>query len=209
MIKSISYKQDDIFDGITTMFCPDGFECDPTYSKGIFYKNIPKPKYKYDLSPQTEDTIQADSCNLPLEDNLIKSIMFDPPFCFGIHGKTLQNISAKRFTMYKNFEELENHYKGSLLEFKRILIKKGILVFKCQDYTDSKTTMTHCLVWKWATDLGFYAKDLFILLNESRIWNPNLTQRHARKCHSYFWVFENINTKRRALNEKQNDGGVE
>jgi len=116
--------------------------------------------------------------------------MFDPPFCFGTHGKTKNNISAKRFTMFDTFYELCIMYQDSLKEFYRILKKKGILVFKCQDYTDSKTTMTHCLVYNWAVEFGFYVKDLFILINENRIWNPKLKQRHARKCHSYYFVFE-------------------
>jgi len=115
--------------------------------------------------------------------------MFDPPFCFGVHGKTLQNISAKRFTMFGSFQDLVTMYQDSLREFYRILKKGGVLVFKCQDYTDSKTTMTHCLVWQWAETMGFYAKDLFVLINERRIWNPALRQIHSRKCHSYFWIF--------------------
>ena len=49
--------------------------------------------------------------------------------------------------------------------------------------------MTHCLVYNWALENGFYAKDLFILLSKQRIFNPNLKQKHARKFHSYWWVF--------------------
>lgn len=40
--------------------------------------------------------------------------------------------------------------------------------------------------------LGFYPKDLFILLAKSRLvadWQKN-SQKNARKYHSYFWVFE-------------------
>ena len=92
--------------------------------------------------------------------------------------------------MYNNgFEELEKHYIGTLKEAYRILKNKGILIFKCQDFTDSKTTLTHCFVNKWANQIGFYSKDLFILLSKGAIANKNLTQRHARKYHSYFFVF--------------------
>ena len=69
--------------------------------------------------------------------------------------------------------------------------KGGILIFKCQDYTDSKTTMVHCFVWQWALEQGFYPKDLAILnLPKNKISYPNLKQRHLRKVHSYFWVFQ-------------------
>jgi hypothetical protein len=48
---------------------------------------VKQPKLKFDLTPQTEDTIQASSSNLPLEDSSVKCSMFDPPFV--IAGKTI------------------------------------------------------------------------------------------------------------------------
>ena len=40
-----------------------------------------------------------------------------------------------------------------------------------------------------ALDIGFYPKDLFILLAKTRL-NDGRKQQHARKFHSYFWIFE-------------------
>ena len=83
VIKSISYDQSEIIKWIIQLHIKSGkIDCDPTYSKGNFYNNtgIEKPKYIFDISPQTEDTIKADARNLPLEDKSINSIMFDPPF---------------------------------------------------------------------------------------------------------------------------------
>ena len=39
---------------------------------------------------------------------------------------------------------------------------------------------------------GFYPRDMFILLAKNRIigHNHKNNQSHARKYHSYFWVFE-------------------
>ena len=39
IIKSISYSQEEILKWIIRLYCPDGFDLDPTYSKGVFYKN--------------------------------------------------------------------------------------------------------------------------------------------------------------------------
>jgi len=190
VISSVSYSQDEILQSIIDLYCPDGFDCDPTYSKGNFYKNIKAPKYKFDIKPQTPDTVQATSCNLPFEKDQLNSIVFDPPFCFGIHGQVKNNIMSKRFTVYQDYKELYDHYFLSAKEFYRVLRKGGYLIWKCQDYTDSVTTMTHCLVYTIAEEMGFYAQDLFILVANARIFNPNLVQRHARKFHSYFWVFK-------------------
>jgi hypothetical protein len=92
--------------------------------------------------------------------------MFDPPFMFEKRNRKNNNIMNKRFSMYHNgFDELKKHYKGTLKEAYRILKKRGVMIFKCQDFTDSKTTITHCFVNQWANNVGFYVKDLFILLN--------------------------------------------
>lgn len=168
-------------------------ELDPMYNKGHFYKNtLNKPKLRFDLNAESNgyDAQVGDAINLPLDSNTITCMILDPPFMFGTHGQTKNNVINKRYTMFDSFSELENCYKGILKESYRILKKNGLLIFKCQDYTDSKTTMTHCMVYNWATNLGFYAKDIAILnLPISKIYNGNLIQRHLRKTHCYFWVF--------------------
>jgi len=198
VIKSISFDEQEIIRDILYLHCQNNnIDCDPTFSIGNFYKKgLIEPTYKFDINPQRKDVVKSCSTDLPLKENSINVIMFDPPFMFEKRNRKNQNIMNKRFSMYNNgFEELKEHYINSLKEFKRVLKNKGILIFKCQDFTDSKTTLTHCFVHKWADEVGFYAKDLFILLSKGAISNKGLTQRHARKYHSYFFVFE--------LNKKQ------
>lgn len=168
-------------------------ELDPMYNKGMFYKSLlNKPKLRYDLlaDKMGYDAQVGDATNLDLASGSIQSIILDPPFMFGTHGQTKNNRINKRYTMFDTFEQLENCYKGILKEAYRILKPNGLLIFKCQDYTDSKTTMTHCLVWQWATEIGFYAKDIAVLnLPKDKIYNGSLVQRHLRKTHCYFYVF--------------------
>lgn len=195
IIKSISFSQDEILNWIIKLYCPKGFELDPTYSKGNFYKNIPQPKYCFDLKPQLDFVEQADCRNLPIADKSISTIIFDPPF-LSSWGKNHNNISEKRFGFFKNRKELQEMYQQSLKEFYRILKKNGILVFKCQDFTcsgnEKATDMVHCFIYNWARELGFWAKDIFILLAKQRIFNPAVKQKTARKFHSYFWVFKKL-----------------
>lgn len=169
-------------------------ELDPMYNQGMFYKAIlNKPKYRFDLNALDKgyDAQAGDATNLPLNDNSVHCMILDPPFMFGSHGQTKNNIINKRYTMFDTFDELKECYNGILKEGYRVLDKNGILIFKCQDYTDNKTTMTHCLVWQWAIENGFYAKDIAILnLPKVKVYNGNLKQRHLRKTHCYFWVFE-------------------
>jgi hypothetical protein len=71
---------------------------------------------------------------------------------------------------------------------------KGIVAWKCQDFTDAKTIMIHCLLYNWATAAGFYTKDILIRYRNREhpgaVYRMHQTQRHARKFHSYWFVFE-------------------
>jgi len=193
IIKTISYDQEEIIKAIIRLYCSDGIELDPTYSKGNFYKNIPKPKFIYDINPRTKDTIQADCRKLPHPDNSIKSIMFDPPFIVGLPAKNVKSSSiiANRFSRFKNIHELWKFYESALNEFYRILKINGVLAFKCQDTISStRQYLSHIKIINYAHSIGFYPKDLFVLLTKHRIIGKyHHKQQHARKFHSYFLVF--------------------
>ena len=197
MIQSVYTNEQELLKAIITVHCPDGIDIDPMYFKGNFYKNgIEPPKYKYDIKPIVLGVEQADAKNIPLPSNSIKTLILDPPFMFGIHGKTEKYYSSATHGIFKSFAELEQLYREIIKEANRLLKNKGICIFKCQDYTDSKTTMVHCLVWQWAQEAGLYPKDLAILhLPKGKVYNSKLIQRHLRKTHSYFWVFEKRNGK--------------
>lgn len=190
--KSVFDNEQDLLKALISIhLVGQDIELDPMYFKGAFYKNgVNDPKLKFDIQPRVLGVVQADARALPIPDNSIERMILDPLFLFGIHGKTKKYYTSSTMGIYKDFAELESDYKQLLAEAKRVLKSKGMLIFKCQDYTDSKTTMTHALVYNWATELGFYAKDLAILVKPNKIYNGNTTQRHLRKIHTYFWVFQ-------------------
>lgn len=191
VIKSVQHKDVDIIKSIKELYLDgNNFDLDPCFSTGKFYGDVQTPMYKLDKNPQLPNVEKNDILNgLPYANNSLNSIIFDPPFMFGKHGKTGSNKMTKRFTMFDSWSDLEEMYCKSLSEFYRVLRKGGIVAFKCQDYTDSKTTLTHCYVHNWALDQKFKVEDLFILVfTGGRIWNSKLKQRHARKYHSYWFV---------------------
>jgi len=102
-------------------------------------------------------------------------------------------VMAKRFGGYWRYDELEAHYRGTLREAARVLRRKGIVVFKCQDIIHNhRMHATHINVVKWAAEHGFRLRDLFILGGGGKLPSPNRAgkQRHARISHSYFLVLE-------------------
>jgi len=193
IIRTVNGDQQAIIRDIIALHCPQGIELDPTYSKGAFYKNAAdlEPLEKFDLYPKTSDTLQASADNLPHLDEQVSSIMFDPPFVAG-HTKTKPSgIIGERFHGFRYVPELWDWYDKCMSEFYRILSKKGVLIFKCQDTVSSgKQWFSHAHIMAEAEKVGFYCKDLFVLTAENRLIGHNHhNQQHARKFHSYFLVF--------------------
>ena len=201
LIKSTGYDQGEIIRNILKLHVPEGkIDCDPTFSTGAFYTGtgIEMPQYRFDISPQRDDVVQADARHLPLADGSISCMMLDPPF-LATKGKSLNgadgNIINRRFGVYPDEKSLHRCYSDMLAEAYRVLKQDGILIFKCQDKVSSgKQYMSHVFIMNEAVRMGFYPKDLFVLLAKSRLvadWQRH--QKHSRKYHSYFWVFQKNN----------------
>jgi hypothetical protein len=133
---------------------------------------------------------------LPLGPATIASCVFDPPFLTyvknGRDHKAGSVAMSARYGGYYTYDELEDHYRGTISEAYRVLKPKGVLVFKCQDIIHNhKIHCTHFRVILMAEIEGFRLKDLFILTAKSRMPGPQKgQQQHARVFHSYFLVFE-------------------
>jgi hypothetical protein len=200
VISSINYDEQEIIKDILYLHANGKYiDCDPTYSIGNFYNGkLPKPKHRFDKEPQAHGVIEATSDNLPLDAESVEVIMFDPPFVMGASESEKEEgsyIISKRFTAFKDFDELKEMYGNSLKEFYRVLKNNGVVIFKCQDcVTSGRNQFTHCWVMNKALEIGFYPKDLFVYFAKNRI-DDGRKQQHARKYHSYFWVFEKSTCK--------------
>ena len=77
-------------------------------------------------------------------------------------------------------------------EANRVLRPGGVFIVKCQDEVSANTQrLTHVELITGYESLGFYTKDLFVLVRANSPAVSRLkTQVHARKNHSYFLVFE-------------------
>lgn len=202
-IRSVYHSNYEVIKNIMDLYNIERFDLDCTYSKGTFWKNLPKPINKTDLIPCCDDVIESNSENLPFQDGSMRSIMYDPPFI--ISGKTYRDnkdgssIIAKRFEGYNNYSDLTSNYYKTLTELYRVCCDGGYVVMKCQDtVSGGKQHFTHVMVMNMALSIGYYPKDLFILTTNVRInsfgtkWKR---QQHSRKHHCYFWVFEKVKPK--------------
>jgi hypothetical protein len=226
LIKSVSFDQQEILYNIVQMH-NDGkpYDCDMTYSKGIFYKprkdgkfEIDEPLYKFDVSPETEDTVKIDAWGkLPLEDNAIESIVIDLPFiisprdCASImNDNEGSNLIFKRFSSYYPVKELLLSYKHWIEESYRVLKDNGICVFKCQNtITGGKMLPSEQWSWLCASAAGYDILDQYTLLAKSRMTSGKVKkQEHARRFTSTFFVFKKSDKKKIKLFDALNEEGM-
>jgi len=194
-----------VFQQLMELHVPIGsIVADVTYGKGCFWKTIPQEAYDVKAT-DIKDGI--DCRNLPYKNGEIDCVVLDPPYIEGFYRRDKKQLAGTQShvnfrTYYGNHSATKSiaKYHGAVREMYlessreayRVLRKKGVLVIKCQDEVSAnKQWLTHVEVINDCTDLGFYIKDLFIVVRTNRPICSNIhKQAHARKNHSYFLVME-------------------
>ena len=167
------------------------YDLDCTYSKGVFYQNLPRPKYVSDLYPQYDYCLKDDSKELQnFTDESLNSIVFDPPFLFRNRKSNNNDKMSARFTYFQSYDDLKEMYDASLSCFYKKLKKGGYLFFKCQDMTDGKFYCSHADIINEAKNLGFVLKDIAIKVSKSKLQRDAKQQNCVAKVHSYWLVFK-------------------
>lgn len=180
---------------------------DVTWGKGVFWKNVPEDKYTV---LATDLQVGVDCRNLPYEDGAIDAVVLDPPYMEGLFRRSKDHLAgtgthAAFRQHYSNGAAtsedapkwhaavLDLYYKAGR-EAWRVLREKGTLIVKCQDEVSAnRQNLTHVEIINDYERLGFYTKDLFIVVRQNKPGVSRLKKQvHARKNHSYFLVFVKI-----------------
>lgn len=176
----------DLFPNILSLHVPEGsVVADVTFGKGVFWKNVDTSKYVLKAS-DLKDGI--DFRDLPYEDGSIHALVLDPPYMHD--GKTVHKALNKNYR--NNHEPTTSHasvirlYAGGILEATRVLKKKGVIVVKCQDETESgKQRLSHVELIQVLELFGFEIVDLCVLVQDKVPLMRHGYQKSARKNHSY------------------------
>lgn len=219
VIKNINTNQHRILADIMHLYNNDeGFELDPTFSKGNFYGEfkwvndngeketytIPQPKYKMDVYPLADDVQKLEIMgNFPMDDETVKSCCVDLPFVISVgpsmgNGNKNSNITSNRFSAFYPVSNLVETYYHFLKEAYRVLKNDGILVWKCQrTITGGKTLNSPEMSWLFAESLGFDTVDSFYLEGKTRLISGKVkNQEHSRSYVSVFYVFKKSKRKK-------------
>jgi len=205
---------EELFPLILELHLPPGsVVADVTYGKGIFWKRVPKGKYHL---LATDIKTGVDCRNLPYRDGSIDCVVLDPPYMEGLHRRAGVHLAGAG--SYASFRDTYSDgvptsggpkYHDAVLdlyfragrEAYRVLRRMGLLIVKCQDEVSASIQhLTHVEIINYYNSIGFYTKDLFILIrNNKPAVSRMIKQEHARKNHSYFLVFvktEGMNPRR-------------
>lgn len=190
IIKSVSDNQNEILHNILYLYIKkDTFDIDLTASICVFYRQIPKPKLLFDKFPQLAG-VKPLTDAYQLKKNTFHSIMIDLPFI--VQEGNSSSMVAQRFNSFNSIKELyETNEEMIKLSF-GLLSKGGYLIMKTMDMCyANKQYWVSTFIQNKANEIGFELVDTFILIARGKILSTfGKQQRHARKFHSYFFVFK-------------------
>lgn len=196
---------------------------DVTFGKGVFWKRVPDSHYtvlgsdislKRGLKVSSFITLKdkIDCRSLPYADEYLNCLVLDPPYMEGLYRASAENLAgdgthAAFRHHYSNGETTQSGpkwhdavvdvYMKAGREAFRCLKHDGICIVKCQDEVSAnKQRLTHVEIITGYESLGFYTKDLFVVVRQNKAGVSRLIkQEHARKMHSYFLVFQKRRVK--------------
>ncbi len=200
----------ELFPKILQLHVPVGSTvADVTYGKGVFWRNVDDDLYDV---LATDIDMGVDCTDLPYDDMTLDCVVLDPPYMEGLLRKTQAHRAGAgshitfREAYSSNGTQPNNDtpkkkpkwhaavldlYVRAGHEAYRVLAQKGVLIVKCQDEVSAnKQWLTHVEIINAYETMGFYTKDLFVLVRNNKPGVSRIKkQRHARKNHSYFLVF--------------------
>ncbi len=198
----------DLFPQVLALHVPEGATvADVTHGQGVFWRKVPPGRYRL---LATDLATGTDCRALPYAPASIDALVLDPPYLEGLlrekaetrggqgtHGTLRSYYSAgvaERPTGGRWHQAVLDLYLEAAREARRVLRDHGILIVKCQDEVSAnRQELTHVQIVTGLAAMGFYARDLFVLVRANRPGVARLLRQvHARKNHSYFLVFQKV-----------------
>jgi hypothetical protein len=190
----------DLIERVSALYAPPGSRiADVTYGKGVFWRKTGLGQYDFHRSDViTVPEHLYDFRALPYEDASFDIVVFDPPYRHdpGPGHQMNSHYQNAETTGGLGHREIIELYRDGMREDHRILRPGGLLWVKCQDEISSRRQRwSHVELLVAAEGLGFEGRDLFLLVQATKPQIQRFPQQHARKNHSYLWVFEKTKPK--------------
>lgn len=213
-------ENEDVFPLILDLHVPVGsLVADATFGQGVFWNKVDLADYRLlasDLFLKPETLVRwraispksgIDCRKLPYPDAHLDCLVLDPPYLESFYREDKGQIGGQgthdafrrayssnigtELSEGKWHDAVVNMYEKAGREAFRVLKEQGVLIVKCQDEVSAnRQRLTHVEIITGYESLGFYTKDLFIVVRTNKpVVSRMVRQIHARKNHSYFIVF--------------------
>jgi len=185
----------DLIAALTELYVADGdLVLDMTYGKGVFWRKTDLTRFKLVTNDlETPADYNCDFRHLPLIDATFDMVVLDPPYVHNPGNHVTDARYGNHTTEGMYHDDILELYVGGMTEAQRLLKPYGgRLVVKCKDEVESGVQRwSHIEIFEAAIGLGFFARDLFVLMPTSKTSDKRWDRQiHARKNHSFAWVFE-------------------
>jgi SAM-dependent methyltransferase len=180
---------------VAKLYIPDGaLVADVTYGKGVWWRKTPTSRFTLLASDLlTCPDRPYDFRSLPYAPGSLDVYICDPPYIHHpgrhVYDQQYQNSAT---TGGMSHDDVLQLYQAGMQEARRVLKPAGSQLWvKCKDEVSSgRQCFSHGEIYEHAKALGFQAQDLFVLVAKSHLLGRRWDRQfHARKTHSYLWVF--------------------
>lgn len=199
-------RNDAMIAHVARLYIPDGATViDATWGRGNFWPRTDTGRFRLirsDLAEATGAHLRADFRQLPFGAAAADAVVLDPPYVARpdpgrFIDKRYRNSATTRGLFWREIMDL---YHAGMTEAARVLRPGGTCWVKCQDTIENR-----CQRWsvikmhEMALSLRLVPADLFILVNPTPPGGTRAErQSHARRNHSYLWIFAKPRTARAA-----------
>ena len=208
----------DLLVDVVRLYIPDGaLVADVTWGHGVFWQKTDTTRFTLvgsDVAPEAISAaaaapdqlalltvkaptfLVANCTHLPYRDQSLDVVVLDPPYLHypGPHlaQDFYNNVATTKGMSHKRI--LRELYCPAMLEAGRVLKPGGLLLVKGKDEIErGKQCWTCDELPLAASRCGFTKQEMFLYKAERTLtllhWSGHAPQKHARKNHSYLFVF--------------------
>jgi|SRR5271155_1133780 len=188
----------DWFAAMIRFYLPYGGELvDTTYGAGKMVSKLPSNVIitPIDAVPEQVGTIEGDACKLPIPDDSVEAVFFDPPYLYGRERVKLYDRPALDFkekhSKQDSPEEFLARVVGAATEAYRVLSHRGLWLVKVGNARlDKKMISNHMMCIQAAEEakFTFFDENIYIRTGVG-VFTNNVV---AQQTHGYLLVFKKL-----------------